>query len=281
MASRPDAGEVRKLLVAAFRARLEPLGWELLRTDDGFFGLAAFLYPLGEPWAATCEVGQASSHPDRVPVLVTSARVGVSYEPLRRLSPLLDLYDVSVLSEQVWPEKGSDLAGASTEPLEVKTGWDVDRVADRLTGLIVDRAASFGKEHADLDGLLAAVSDGAGTYADLAVGALQAAAGRSAEAQRSLAQLTDSEIRGVARKTRRAARQLNRWMDSGGDPSLIPASTPSDRYSRQPSPSFAELRAQSRAERAALSEVRDNARTETRERTRETASSGASTTWRA
>jgi hypothetical protein len=152
MSSRLDAIEVRRLLGAAIRAHLQPAGWEMLSTQNQRHRLAAFRRPLGEDFAATSEVGLATSFPDRPPVLVTNVFVGVSYEPLRRLSPLLDRYEVSVLEENVWPEVSDDEDDADNgeDPLEVNTAEDADSVAARLAPLIVGRALPFAEQYAVL-----------------------------------------------------------------------------------------------------------------------------------
>src|ERR1700760_490479 len=162
MSSRLEAREVRNLLRAAFRARLQQAGWEMLEAEDDGHRLAVFRYPLDGGFAATGEVWRASNFPDRPPVLVTSVFVGVSYEPLRRLSPLLDLYEVSVLHEDVWPEVSDeeDDEQNSEDPLEVTTAEDADRVAARLAALIIERAVPFAEQHASLEVLVEEFSGG-------------------------------------------------------------------------------------------------------------------------
>jgi hypothetical protein len=258
MSSRQDATEVRNLLRAAFRARLQPAGWEMQETEDDGHRLAAFRYALGQEFAATGELWLASSFPDRPPVLVTNVFVGVSYEPLRRLSPLLDLYEVSVLHEAVWPEVSDDEDDGENgeDALEVKTVEDADHAAERLAPLITERAVTFAERHASLEALLEECSDGDEDGPHLTYTALLAAAGRFDEARESLARLEVSERSELTRDTRRAARHLTRWVDSGGDSSLIPGSPPPNRFSARKPTSFSQLwsesRAESRAERAAL-----------------------------
>jgi hypothetical protein len=274
MSSRFDAIEVRDLLRAAFRARLQPAGWEILETEGNRHRLLAFRCPVAEHFAATGEVGQASSLPDRPPVLVTNVFVGVSYEPLRKLSPLLDLYEVSVLHEHAWPEISGDEDDDenSEAPLEIKTAEDADHAAERLASLIIERALAFAERHASLEVLLEEFSDGDEGRPHLTYPALLAAAGRFDEARESLALLEVSQRSELTRSTRRATRQLKRWVDSGGDCSLIPASPPPLRFSARAPTSFSRLWseswAKSRAQRAALNEVRERARGKSREEAR-------------
>jgi hypothetical protein len=78
------AFELRELLRDELAARLEPAGWR--RVDglsDDSMKLACFTCPLGEELAATVEYWRAMSVPDRLPVRVSQARIGVSFEPLR------------------------------------------------------------------------------------------------------------------------------------------------------------------------------------------------------
>jgi hypothetical protein len=200
--------------------------------------------------------------------------VGVSYEPLRKLSPLLDLYEVSVLHENVWPEVSDDEDDGenSDDPLEVKTAEGADHAAERLARLIIERALPFAEQHVSLEALLEGFSDGDEDGPHLSYTALLASAGRFNEARESLGRLGVSERSELTRSTRRATRQLKRWVDSGGDSSLIPASPPPNRFSAPTPTSFSQLwsesRAESQAQRAALNEVRERARGKSREEAR-------------
>jgi hypothetical protein len=267
--SRRDAGEVRRLLTAALRARLQPAGWEILETRDDHFRLAAFRHGLDEQWAATCTLGRASSTPDCPPVLVTNVMVGVSYEPLRRLSPLLDFYEVDVFRERVWPETDGDADRRVADALKIATDLDIEHAVQSLAPVIMERAIPFAEQHADLEGLLARFSQGETDRARLTCAALQATAGRFDEARQALTHLTGSEPSGFGRRIRRAARQLDRWIDSAGSPSLIPTAPPPQPFGSEPMPSFSELRRQNRAQRAALDDVQAAAEGEPRERARQ------------
>jgi hypothetical protein len=72
----------------------------------------------------------AGDEPSRSAASVShDAQVGLSYEPLRRLSPLLDLYYVFVLGEDVWPEMSDEEEeepsryGLRAMPSVRRTGW--------------------------------------------------------------------------------------------------------------------------------------------------------------
>lgn len=75
----------------------------------------------------------------------------------------------------------------------------------------------------------------------LTYAALLAAGGRLDEAQKSLARLEVSGRSELAWNERREVRQLKRWVESGGDPSLIPGAPPPSRFSRRKPTSFSEL----------------------------------------
>ena len=242
----------------------------MLDTADGFFRLAAFWHALDEQWAATCEVGRASSGIGHLPpVLVTHVMVGVSYEPLRRLSPLLDLYEVDVFHQWVWPETDHEADKKVAEGLPIATGQDIERAAELLAAVIMEHAIPFAEQHADLEGLLARFSQTETDHARVTCAALEASAGRFDEARQTLKRLTASEPSGRGRTIRRAARQLDRWITSGGSPSLIPSTPPPQRFGIEPRPSFSEIRAQNRAERAALNEVQAAAKGKPRAQARQ------------
>jgi hypothetical protein len=268
--SRPSASELRESLRAGLVARMAPEGWRQVG-DDGQ-RLVALVCPVADEFVATIEVWQASSHPDRPPVVVTYMHAGVGYEPLRRLAPLLGMFGLDVHSALVWPEAFADDENEDGEDgeddeedegedeerwdgRELYTSADADRLAAELAAVALDRAVPYARRYADLDVLLARVPgarSGTGRRA-----ALLAAAGRFDEAKASLAQLP-APAPGLdwMRDEQRAARQLRRWIDSGGDPALIPEEPPPPRYQRSPPPSMSILWTESRATSAAVDVVR-------------------------
>jgi hypothetical protein len=100
--SRPSASELRDALRAGLVERLSPDGWRQVG-DDGHW-LVALVCPVADEFVATVEVWQASSYPDRPPVMVTYMHAGVGYEPLRRLAPLLGMFGLDAKSALIWPE---------------------------------------------------------------------------------------------------------------------------------------------------------------------------------
>jgi hypothetical protein len=74
---------------------------------------------------------------------------------------LLDLYDISVLDECVWPyvsdedDDEDDETEPAEEPLEVKTARDAERAADQLAPRILERAVPFAESYGNIDRLVA------------------------------------------------------------------------------------------------------------------------------
>jgi hypothetical protein len=102
------AEELRRLLRRELVVRLGPAGWRQLdERAAGPFALAAFVRPVDGEFAATAEVGVAGSVADSPPVEIRGVMLGVSYEPLRRLWPLLDMFGVAVIAEE--PEDDDEL----------------------------------------------------------------------------------------------------------------------------------------------------------------------------
>lgn len=276
MPGRSAAAGVRALLRAAFAARLEPAGWQVLGGEDEDLSLV-FISPVGTGFAATARVSWGVSIPDRRPVIVSGVSVGVSFEPLRRLWPLLGDFPVEVVEEHVWSAASPVPGGEGRDPepgvppLEVRGAGDAERAADELAPLILERAPAFAQRYASLDALLEKWG-GDGRYGDIRHAALLAAAGRLGEARGSLELLRPPANPRMSRRQRRAARQLRRWIDSGGDPALIPASPPPSPFARRERKSLQEVLSEGRAEqarrRSAVEEVKKGARGRSRDETR-------------
>jgi hypothetical protein len=269
---------LREALRAGLLERLAPAGWRQV-ADDGDW-LVALVCPVADEFVATIEVWQASSYPDRPPVVVTYMHAGVGYEPLRRLAPLLGMFGLDVKSALIWPqavaededddgdfdeeeyneEEGFDEGEDDEdeerwEGRELRTLADADLLASELAAVALERAASYARRYADLDLLLTKVPGPRSGTVHRA--ALLAAAGRFAEAKASLAQLPPlAPGLDWMRDKQRAARQLQRWIDSGGDPALIPDEPPPPRVERSPPPSMSEQWREVRATSAAVDVVR-------------------------
>jgi hypothetical protein len=242
--------------------------------------------PVADDFAATIEVWSDFSSSERPPLSVSYMHAGVAYEPLRRLAPLLGVFDLAVLSAVVWPDAAADDLDRDLEawdddedrddwddeledeeddedeyqPRELRTLDDADRLAAELAELARERAVPYARRYSDLDVVLKAVpGPRAGS---IKRPALLAAAGRFDEA-RALLVRVPPPAPGLTwmREHRRAARQLERWMDSGGDPALIPAAPPPDAWSSEPSkrPTVAETLAHTRLRQAAVDVVKDAA----------------------
>jgi hypothetical protein len=280
--SRPSASELREALRAGLVERLAPAGWRLVG-DEGDRRVA-LVCPVADEFVATIDVWQASSSPDRPPVIVTFMHAGVGYEPLRRLAPLLGMFGLAVESATVWPEafaqdededddhdwddEGDDEIEEAEEQdedaededdewhgRELRTVAEADRLAGELAAVALERAVPYARRYADVDRLLASVpGPRSGT---IRRAALLAAAGRFDEAKVSLAQVPPPAP-GLEwmRDEQRAARQLQRWIESGGDPALIPETPLPPRYATSRSPSMSQLWRESRAASAAVDAVR-------------------------
>jgi hypothetical protein len=228
MTGSADATELRQLLRDGLAARLAPGGWEPIDNDDCSMTLAAFVRPINEDFAATAEYTCASQVPDAPPIRITQTLFGVSYEPLRRLWPLLDDFPrVATLRENVWdmPE-WTQVCGveASTPQIEV--------TVDRLVGPGLDHALAFAERHADVDVLLEATCAEESGRQNETTPALLAASGHFDAARHELA-LYRGAGRGSdeSRRTRRFVYQLTRFIESGGDQSLLPTHRPPGRFS--------------------------------------------------
>jgi len=105
--ARGVAAEMRAVVQGRLGVALAPAGWVAARPSrESSFVLSEFVHPLANDMAATAAVSLASSIPDRLPVRITHLQVGVCYEPLRRLWPLLgDRYRLALLQESVAPDE--------------------------------------------------------------------------------------------------------------------------------------------------------------------------------
>jgi hypothetical protein len=180
--------------------------------------LAAFVRPLSDDFAATAEYTRALSTPDRPPVRITQPMLGVVYEPLRRLWPLFGDY-VRIAALTDLPESACGM--------EVHAQADVAPAAKQLAGLALERAVAFAERYTSVDALLEAHRDDEAGGSNQVVPALLAAAGRFEEARSALARhRPDVDVPEAKRRERRFLYQLTRWIDSGGDPALLPSAPP-------------------------------------------------------
>jgi hypothetical protein len=263
MADAGSLGELRGLLRAELTLRLGEAGWGAVDpAASSLSEMDAFIRPVSHEFASTLEV--FSSAAPRPPLRVTHVSVGVSYEPLRRLWPLLDRFGVSVLAEDVrYVEEDGSIRDDDDEDddddwqLEIVRAGDVPGAADELTRLMLDRALPFAERHASLDALLAEFEGDDPDDVHPTVPALLAGAGRFDEARAALDRSRPDEgFSDPTRSASRYARQLGRWIDSRGDPALIPASPPPPLVELQPNKSLSQIWRETRAKEDAIAAVK-------------------------
>jgi hypothetical protein len=277
VAQRSRAEDLRQLLRAELAARLEPEGWRELGGDNNWFWLTAFGRQLNPDFMVTVRISRASGWPDRPPVVVTDLIAGISYEPLRRLYPLLgdfqyaiplggfdpDLGDGGDNDEDGWEaedeeDEEDDEESWEGNRFEVRSEADVPAVAEQLAELVKESAQAFGDEVASVDALLGELGDPADDYLDVRRAAVLAAAGRYEEASTALERLKPSPGALTRHSGDRTARQLRRWIDSRGDPTLIPSEPPPDPHQQVDRGSMGDTWRQSRARDEAVKHVRAN-----------------------
>jgi hypothetical protein len=177
--------------------------------------------------------------------------LGVAYEPLRRLWPLLGDY-VRIAALTDLPE--------SACRTEVHTQGDVAPVAKQLAGLALERAVTFAERYTSVDALLEAHRDDESDGLNQVVPALLAAAGRFEEARSALARYRpDVDVPEAKRRERRFVYQLTRWIDSGGDRALLPSAPPPRRYAHSARRSATETGHEVRARKAAVEALKREA----------------------
>ena len=138
---------------------------------------------------------------------------------------------------------------------ELRALADADGLAAELAEVARERAVPYAERYANLDALLERVEWTRTVSVRFA--ALLAAAGRFEEAKAALPRLSAPTPGAQAvRVEQRAARQLERWIESGGDPALIPDAPPPPRYPDPQPPSMSKLWQESRASSAAVDAVR-------------------------
>ncbi|HEY1689498.1 MAG TPA: hypothetical protein VGF95_11625 [Solirubrobacteraceae bacterium] len=250
MTDRGEAVELRERVRSALSARLEPAGWRRVDRREGGMKLASFILPLNHEFAATVEYRRAFSIPDWPPLRISQPTIGVVYEPLRRLWPLLEEHiRLASLSQSV--REMPDAARLCKIALGAQD--EIAPAVEQLAGIALEHAVVFAEPLANVDALLDALGYGRPGKMRSVVPALLAAAGRAAEARSSLAryaaeseanenqvnkspadegQADTDKLPETRRRTRRFVYQLNRWLDSGCDASLLPPEPPPSRHER-------------------------------------------------
>jgi hypothetical protein len=254
---------MRDLLRRRLAEALAPDGWvPATPSRESKHVLANLVRPLEGDIAATAAVDLAVGIPDRLPVRITGVHVGVSYEPLRRLWPLLgDDYELAVLDEPVWPDEPDDWDEddpGERQILAVSSAAEAERALDTITDVIRRAAVPFAEQHGSVEGLLGEFGyDESQGRAGARPVALLAAAGRFDEARAALARYdTQTGDRRWDREATRFKHQVGRYIDRGGDPLIIPSEPPPPEIGTGETPSVSEIWHESRAKRAAVRAVR-------------------------
>lgn len=184
MARKDSASEIRDRLCEELTARLGDSGWRSVEGPNRRASvLATYDRPMTDDFAATAQVGRAFIVPDVPPVRIPIPRVGVSYEPLRRLGPTLSGRDWTTILYQNPTEIA---AWAGKWPGEIASRGDVSSIAEAMATLIDQRAVAFAGRHASVDALLKAYGWGSSDVVEPVVAALLLAAGRLDDARRAL-----------------------------------------------------------------------------------------------
>lgn len=210
--------------------------------------------------AATASVSRASSIPDRLPVQITDVDVGVCYEPLRRLWPLLgEQYRLALLHEPVSLDgrEGEGRIDEERRGLKISSVSDAEAAVKTIASVVLSAAVSFAEPYDSVERLLEEVGYEKAGWIDQQVVALLAAAGRFEEARAALARyrpLTDS--RKGDREAKQFLRQVGRYIDSHGDSSIVPSEPPPSLYEPSEMPAISELWQQERARNKAVQAVR-------------------------
>jgi hypothetical protein len=232
------ASELRELLRAELSTRLQDAGWKLIEPEPmPEIRLAEFDRALDADFSGIASLYCQRLDDDGPPVCVIAVHVGIAYEPLRRLWPLLNgdlqparrnclrsailAYDVIRDLDargEVRAEEDENTEGEDRWQRTISDAPAAHAVAQELAGLILTRGVPCVERLADVDVLLAELEEDLGLI-DWRVPALLAAARRFDEATEALSTFT--ELNASGRDTRYAL-QLRRWIESGGDPHLIP-----------------------------------------------------------
>lgn len=207
MPERADSSSPRDVIAGELLRSLGPDDWSIVNADETPRTiLVALTLSISDDFAVVVEVGGFSTtHEGAFPVDLLRARVGVTYQPLRRLWPLLGLhFSLAHISSDAF--KGS----LRRWPQSVENREQAVEFAAELAASLNGGAIRFAMEHATLDAMLA---DQRGDV--LTVAALLAASGRFDEADDALAAF-EGRVAGRDEERARAAYQLRRWIDRRG-----------------------------------------------------------------
>lgn len=221
-------GVARPLLAASLVRCLGP-GWEVVDPATTSVHIAVTLErPLGGDFTAVAELaGHSTRGSDRFPVELGGLTVGVAYEPLKRLAPLLG----GSFSGALVLEPAERVLGVSqTWPMVVANADDAASTMSNLAPMIEPAAEAFVCDYMTVGSLLEETQD------DLLVtAALLAASGQFDRAAKSLGRYNpDESVRpSVRRQQVRATYQLGRWIAARGDEALVPIEPAEDPEQRE------------------------------------------------
>lgn len=207
--------------------------------------LASLVRPLRDDIAATARIGPAGGVPDRLPVRITDVHVGVSYEPLRRLWPLLgDDYALELVHDRVWPDEPEDENELEDEledddededePYErhflavSSACWMSSATTRRRNAWASGRWRCWPRPHAWM---------------------------RRGRRSRATTRQRPDVRRVIARHASSSIRS-GRYIDSGGDPAIVPIQPPPAENATVETPSVSEIWQESRAQREAVRVVK-------------------------
>lgn len=239
MPSEISSGELRRLLRTELSGRLEQAGWRLIDPEPTpEFTLAEFDCRLDAAFSGVAQLGLQVPDTAGPPLVVITVTVGVAYEPLRCMWPLLrdslgpaaqSCLRSALLSYDLIRDLDNhgDVREEEDENTEDEEAWQrpiwtsvtAAAVADEAASLILQRGVPCVERLADVDVLLAELEEDPGSI-DWRVPALLAAARRFDEAHDALAAFVELEASG--RETL-YTHQLRRWIERRGDPDLIPS----------------------------------------------------------
>jgi len=250
---------MRALLRRRLAVALAPAGWvPATPTRELSFVLAEFVRPFGSEMAAIASVNRASSIPDRLPVQISDVHVGVCYEPLRRLWPLLgEQHRLALLREPVSLD-GREGEGIDEERrgLKVSSVSDAEAAVKTIASVVLSAAVQFAEPYDSVQRLLEEVGYEKTGWIDQQAVALLAAAGRFEEARAALARYRPlTGYREGDREANQFLHQVGRCIDSHGDSSIVPSEPPPSLYEPSEMPAISELWQQERARNEAVQAV--------------------------
>lgn len=223
------ATAIRAQLCNELTMRLGDAGWHVVHLpSEPTLRMAAYIRPLDDEFAATVEIFCSAKVPDILPIRLPPPRIGVSYEPIRRLGPLLDGRDWTAIlyrdpNESVDQDRECSLALAKIGEISVTVA--------ALASTIERDAVPFAERYSSVDALLTAHGWGQCRNVPRVVPTLLTAANRFDEARTAL-DLYRQKLNPSVRD-QQLAYQLTRWLERGTSP---------DPRSYQLSPTYAPQR---------------------------------------